>query len=256
MIAFITGSGFYEFPGLKPVELATRFGQARYLTGEIEGKPVIVLPRHGEHHRFLPHQIPHLANLMALKEAGVSAIVSCSVCGIVNPDWPIGAPLIANDLWFPENRLGDGSTCTTFDEPGKDGRGHLLATSFFNEALSNAIQRHFESSSGSCSQGCYAHANGPRFNSKAEIRGLRSTGVDFLSQTCGPEAVLANELELPYALAGFGVDYANGVQSEPTPIQTLQENLGHAKEAFTSLVHSLIQDEEEYSFENFVYRFD
>lgn len=90
MIAFITGSGFYDFPGLEKRTFATRFGEASLLQGEIEGNPVLVLPRHGEGHRFLPHQINHRANMFALKVAGATAVVSCSVCGIINPEWEIG----------------------------------------------------------------------------------------------------------------------------------------------------------------------
>lgn len=256
MIGFITGSGFYEFPGLAETVVETRFGEVRLLAGEIDGRAVCVLPRHGTSHRNLPHQINHRANLLALKDAGVSAVVSCSVCGIINPDWDIGRPIVADDLWFPENRLGDGTTCTVFDTPGEPGRGHLLASSFFNRQLGDAIASSLSRESGRVESGCYAHGNGPRFNSVAEIRALRAAGADFLSQTCGPEAVLANECELPYALAGFGVDYANGVKEEPTPVECLQENLVKSQKIFESLIRNLTADRREYRFENFVYRFE
>ncbi|MEM0967241.1 MAG: MTAP family purine nucleoside phosphorylase [Verrucomicrobiota bacterium] len=256
MIAFIVGSGFYELEGFSPVETVTRFGNVRYLTGKIAENPVLLLPRHGSGHTYLPHQINHRANLLALKEAGAERVVSCSVCGVINPDWSLGAPLVAKELFFPENRLGDGTTCTVFQEPAEPGRGHLLAGSFFHSSLSSQIESHFKKSHSNCHIGSYAHANGPRFNSKAEIKALRVAGADFLSQTCGPEAVLANELELPYALAGFSVDYANGVQLDPTPVETLQANLKRAKDAFVDLIQTLSSQPQDYTFENFVYRFD
>ncbi len=256
MLAFITGSGFYDMDGFSPGEHATRFGPATLLSGEIEGRPVLLLPRHGRGHRHLPHHIPHRAHMTALKEAGATAVVSCSVCGIVNPDWEIGTPLLAEDLWFPGNRLGDGSACTVFDRPGEPGRGHLLAGSFFHRGLSGAVAGVFRAAGLDCPEGCYAHGEGPRFNSRAEIRSLRAAGVDFLSQTCGPEAVLANELELPYALAGFGVDFANGVRDEPTPVEVLRANLERAREAFVGLMRALAAEDRSHSFENFVYRFE
>ena len=67
--------------------------------------------------------------------------------------------------------------------------------------------------------GCYGHVDGPRFNTEAEIRGLAAAGVTAVSQTAGPETVLAGEAELPFALLGYATDYANGVQPEPTPVE-------------------------------------
>lgn len=256
MIGFITGSGFYEFPGLGERRIPTRFGEVSLRVGDVDGRSVCVLPRHGPSHRNLPHQINHRANILALKEVGVSAVVSCSVCGVIHPDWETGVPLVANDLWFPENRLGDGSSCTVFDRPGEAGRGHLLATSLFHEGLSARVAETLRRMEGSVEEGCYAHGNGPRFNTKAEIRGLRSAGADFLSQTCGPEAVLANECELPYALAGFAVDYANGVKMVPTPVEELKNNLEKSRTVFEGLIRTLATDPPEYRFSNFVYRFE
>ena len=71
--------------------------------------------------------------------------------------------------------------------------------------------------------GCYGHVDGPRFNTRAEIRGLAAAGVTAVSQTAGPETVLAGEAELPFALVGYATDYANGVQAEATPVERLLE---------------------------------
>ena len=65
--------------------------------------------------------------------------------------------------------------------------------------------------------GCYGHVDGPRFNTRAEIRGLAACGVTAVSQTAGPETVLCGEAELPYALLGFLTDYANGVKRRGDP---------------------------------------
>jgi len=255
MIAFITGSGLYEIPGFVEETRQTHFGKATIMGGEINGTPRLLLSRHGSGHNYLPHQINHRANLLALKEAGATAIVSCSVCGILNADWELGTPLLANDLFFPDNRLGDGTLCTIFIEPGEPGRGHLLAPSLFHSELANRITETMEGLGKTLQRGCYAHVPGPRFNSKAEIQSLKSPGVDFISQTCGPEAVLANELELPYGLIGFGVDYANGVTPTPTPIETLQSNMELAADTFQALIGNLNEPEAGFTFENFIYRF-
>lgn len=256
MIAFITGSNFYEISGFCQESRETRFGRAFPLRGEAGGREILVLPRHGLNHRNLPHHIDYRANLVALREAGATAVVSLSACGLTTADRPLASPLIAEDLYFPENRLPDGSPCTVFLEPGEAGRGHLLAQSFFNCALTEAIRGVWKETGREVARGVYGHVNGPRFNSRVEIRALAHHGVDFISQTCGPEAVLANELELPYALAGFSVDYANGVREEPTPVKTLQSNLDSATGAFLELIQRLPARVAGCPFENFVYRFD
>lgn len=254
MIAYITGSGFYDHPAFQPLTVSTRFGDAVLYRGSMNGQEVLLLPRHGNGHHFLPHQINHRANLLALKEAGATAVVSFSVCGLLRKDWPLAFPLLAGDLYFPDNRLGDGSACTLFTEPGESGRGHLLAGTLFNQRLSKRLNSGVLMPHAAL-QGTYAHVTGPRFNTRPEIRALQAAGCDFLSQTCGPEAVLANELELPYALLGFGIDYANGVTDSPTPVEELNRNLAKAKSAFLSVMETLRLPEEGCGFENFVYRF-
>jgi 5'-methylthioadenosine phosphorylase len=252
MLSFITGSGFYDHQQLNPLTMDTPFGVAQLKRGRLGNREVIMLSRHGDGHHYLPHHINHRANLWALKSAGATAVISCSVCGILNPAWPLGTPFIANDLYFPDNRLGDGSTCTIFQQPGEPGRGHLLAGSLLHPDLSRAIAR----LAPNCYEGTYGQVSGPRFNTRCEIRALQHAGVDFISQTCGPEAVLANELELPHALAAFGIDYANGVVSEPTPIKLLQANLEKSRHWFSQLMESVDLTAPEIGFQNFIYRFD
>ena len=84
--------------------------------------------------------------------------------------------------------------------------------------------------------GCYGHVDGPRFNTKAEIRGLAACGVTAVSQTAGPETVLAGELELPYALVGYVTDYANGVAETPTPVSTLLEMMARSTTVFADVL--------------------
>lgn len=255
MIAFITGSGLYDLPGLESRQVTTRFGPASLLRGSINGKEILLLPRHGSGHANLPNHINHRANLLALKQEGATAVISTSVCGLLRADWPLGIPLLADDLLFPENRLPEGNICTIFDQPGEPGRGHLLAQSFFDRDLNRAISSVWGSSSIAWKEGTYVHANGPRFNSRAEINSMKTSGGDFLSQTCGPEAVLANELELPFTLAAFSVDYANGVSAEPTSVETLNANLAAASRVFKTLIHDLPSAAAHLPFKNFIYRF-
>ena len=243
-------------PSFAEETVETRFGGVRLFRGKNKRETeTLVLPRHGARHARLPHQINHRANLTALKEAGAAAVVSLSVCGVLDPEVSLGKPVLAADVYFPDNRLGDGTACTFFTEPGEPGRGHLLAASLVHGELNKAVSAGLRTGAETVPELTYAHVTGPRFNTRVEIRALRNAGAAILSQTCGPEAVLANELELPYALAGYTVDYANGVVETPTPVEVLRENLEGARVCFTDLVANFSEPGEPWRFENFVYRF-
>jgi purine nucleoside phosphorylase len=84
--------------------------------------------------------------------------------------------------------------------------------------------------------GCYGHVDGPRFNTRAEIRSLALAGVTAVSQTAGPETVLAGEAEIPYALLGYATDYANGVTEQPTPVDELVRLIGASGATFSQVI--------------------
>ena len=253
MLAFITGSGLYEHKELDTQIMHTPHGDVSVLRGARNGREVLMLPRHGEGHRALPNHLNPRAHLAALRELGATAVISCSVCGLLDPDLALGEPLLAGDVYFPDNRLPDGGICSMFHREGDPERGHLLAANLVNAPLAEAIRAQITPAP---ADAVYGHVNGPRFNTVTEIRALRRAGVDMISQTCGPEAVLANELELPYALLAFGVDYANGVQDVPTPVDTLTRNLTAAQTTFLDMIETLHEPEGGFPFQNFVYRFE
>jgi 5'-methylthioadenosine phosphorylase len=243
MIGFIMGSGSEELEG-KIKNIETPWGEIEVMVGE----KVAIVSRHGDEHQRLPHHINYRAIIWALKEVGVKAIVSFTVVGVLNKELKLGEPYIVEDLYFPENRLPNGEACSFFDKTGMEGRGHLIAGSLFNSALNEAI--------GQEQKVTYVHSIGPRFNTKCEISGFRNAGGDVISQTCGPEAVLANEVEIPYATLAFAIDYANGVSETPTGMDELNANLAKSSEVFQSVIAKLSDyDLSAVKFENFVYRF-
>jgi 5'-methylthioadenosine phosphorylase len=77
----------------------------------------------------------------------------------------------------------------------------------------------------------------------------------MVSQTSGPEIILAGELEISCALLGFGIDYANGVTETPTPVEVLDENLKKSKDVFTRILRSFVKNYRKSRFQGFVYRF-
>ena len=88
--------------------------------------------------------------------------------------------------------------------------------------------------------GCYGHVDGPRFNTRAEIRSLALAGVTAVSQTAGPETVLCGEAELPYALLGYATDYANGVMEEATPVEELLRLIAASTEVFATVLAAAV----------------
>src|SRR5229473_7802316 len=145
-----------------------------------------------------------------------------------------------DDLYFPGNRLPDGSLCTWHDTPRAAGRGHWIFGLPFSEPLRAAlIEAGRATGTPVLAGGCYGHVDGPRFNSRAEIAALAQRGVTALSQTASPEVVLAGEAGLPMALAGYVTDYANGV-SEPEPVEALLARMRQSTGILAALVEQAL----------------
>ena len=239
-IGIITGSGTYALPGFEgaePEPVATRWGEANVSRGTFAGVEVAHVSRHGVGHVRLSNHVTHRANVGALAELGVEAAVAVTVCGAVDPDVALGSLICFDDLHFRVNRLPDGSLCTFHQEPGHHDRGHWIYEDPYSPALRTALLAGAaEAGLPMRDGGCYGHVDGPRFNTKAEIRSLALAGVTAVSQTAGPETVLCGEAELPYALLGYATDYANGVQDEATPVQTLLDMMAASTATFASVL--------------------
>jgi purine nucleoside phosphorylase len=243
-IGIITGSGTYALPGLqdaRPEAVATRFGTAEVSAGHIGDVDVLHVSRHRQGHRLLSSAVTHQANIAALRDRGADAIIAVTVCGALDPELPLGSLIVFDDLHFLANRLPDGSLCTLHTEPGEPGRGHWIFDRPFSDPLRRAL---LESAAAAGlpvrDGGCYGHVDGPRFNTRTEIRMLQQAGVTAVSQTAGPETVLAGEAKIPFALAGYATDYANGVPAEPTPVEEFLRLVGASTESFARLLEGAL----------------
>jgi purine nucleoside phosphorylase len=224
-LGIITGSGTYAMPGFDASGaewVTTEWGSALVTRGSLGGVEALHVSRHLEGHERLSNHVEHRANIAALDAAGAAGVLAVTVCGAVDPQVELGSLICFDDLHFLANRLPAGGLCTFFDRPGDERRGHWI----YGDPFAGELRRAFLAGGKSAGLvvrdgGCYGHVDGPRFNTRAEIRSLALAGVTAVSQTGGPEAVLAGELELPYALVGFATDYANGVREAPTPVDEL-----------------------------------
>src|SRR5215207_5944241 len=260
-IGIITGSGTHALPGLAgsgPEPVATRWGEAHVSRGTFGGVDVAHVSRHGAGHLRVSNHVAHRANVAALAQLDVDAILAVTVCGAVDPGLELGSLICFDDLHFPANRLPDGSLCTFYAEPGDPRRGHWIYEDPYAPALRAALLDGAERSGLPMGDGgCYGHVDGPRFNTKAEIRGLAAAGVTAVSQTAGPETVLAGEAELPFALIGYATDYANGAQPEPTPVERLLELIAASTDSFARVLAAAVPHVEEAGLapSGIVYRF-
>jgi purine nucleoside phosphorylase len=258
-VGIITGSGTYALPALEagaPEDVETRWGTARVTRGRLAGRDVVHLSRHGEGHLRLSNHVTHRANIAALKAAGCDAVLGVTVCGAVDATVPLGSLIAFDDVHFLTNRLADGSLCTFFDEAGDPARGHWIYESPYSPELRAALVAGAQAAGHEVRDGgCYGHVDGPRFNTRAEIRGLAACGVTAVSQTAGPETVLCGEAELPFALLGYATDYANGVQEEATPVARLLELIAASTGVFADVIAAAVERVADASPAGIVYRF-
>ncbi len=243
-IGIITGSGTYALPDFEGTreDVETPFGTTQLTRGTFAGTEVLHVSRHRDGHELLSSAVTHQANISALQAAGAEAILAVTVCGAADPDTELGSLVVFDDLFFLQNRLGDGSICTLFTEPGQAGRGHWVFEGPFSEPLRQALlEGAREAGHAVRDGGTYGHVDGPRFNTRTEIRLLAQLGVTAVSQTAGPETVLAGEAQVPYALLGFLTDYANGVKPEdPTPVERLMELIGSSTRTFADTLAAAV----------------
>jgi 5'-methylthioadenosine phosphorylase len=238
-VGITTGSGTETWPGLESPATRTadtRYGQVTVTEGKLGNTEIVHIARHEAGHRRLSNHVSHRANLAALLDASADCLISLTVCGAVDPAARPGTVIVFDDLYFPGNRLPDGSLCTWHELPGAAGRGHWIFDRPFSEPVRAALIGGGRAAGVPVrTGGCYAHVDGPRFSTRTEITALARCGVTALSQTAGPEVVLAGEAGLPMALAGFVTDYANGV-AEPEPVAALLARLHDSTAVLAAVV--------------------
>jgi len=241
-LGIIGGSGLYSMPDLAEVEehtLLTPFGRpsAPIVTGMLEGRRVAFLARHGLGHVLTPGEINYRANIYALKSLGVERVVSVSACGSLREDFQPGQIVIPDQLFdFTKNRA------RSFFEGGLV--AHVGVPDPFcpdlSEMVFNACR---ETGSIVHRGGASITIEGPRFSTRAESNVFRGWGMSIIGMTTSPEAFLAKEAELCYAVMAHVTDYdVWRVSEEPVNVEmilrTIGENLEHAQQAVRNLVKS------------------
>ncbi len=242
-IGIIGGSGLYAMDALRDiteVEIATPFGPPSdtIITGRINGVPVAFLPRHGRGHRLTPSAVPYRANIWALKSLGVERLISVSACGSLREELHPGEIVIPDQLVdFTKGRE------SSFFGPGLV--GHISAAEPFCPQSSALLAEALEAEGGVVHRGgTFITIEGPRFSTKAESHLFRSWGISIIGMTTSPEAFLAREAGLCYAVMAHITDYDVWHESEEAVtvemvIRRLRDNLDLAQRAIVRLVSKL-----------------
>ncbi|TKB23124.1 S-methyl-5'-thioadenosine phosphorylase [Desulfopila sp. IMCC35006] len=207
-IGIIGGSGLDDPDILlepKEVEVDTEYGKpsSSLMAGKIGGVETVILARHGRNHQYSPGQVNNRANIMALKKIGVSHIIATTACGSLRAEIDRGHLVILDQFIdftrFRKNTFFDsfvgGVHHTTMARPfDEELRGTL-----FDTGLALGLNLH--------PKGCVVTIEGPRFSTVAESQMFRLWGADVINMSTAPEAMLANEAEIPYAAVAMSTDY-------------------------------------------------
>jgi 5'-methylthioadenosine phosphorylase len=241
-IAMIGGSGLYDIPGLQDrrlIEIDTPFGKpsATIVTGMLEGQPVAFLARHGIGHHISPSEVNFRANIYAIKALGARRIISISACGSLREDYAPG-DIVVPDQLFDLTRerkrsfFGDGLVA------------HISVADPFCPDLSEQLLSAVQATGAKTHRGgTMLTVEGPRFSTRAESNVFRGWGMSLIGMTASPEAFLAREAEICYAVMAHVTDYdVWHVSEEPVTvelvIQILHRNTDTAQLAVRNLVRS------------------
>lgn len=211
-IGVFGGSGFYSFlDGMREHTVGTPYGAPsdRIAVGEVEGRSVAFLPRHGKHHQFPPHKVNFRANLWAMRELGVTRILGPCAAGSLQQEAAPGDFVICDQLVDRTSGRAD----TFYDGPVTT---HVaFADPYCPELRGIALKQAQEHSITAHDGGTMVVVQGPRFSTRAESRWYQEAGWKVINMTGYPEALLARELEICYVNVSLITDYDVGLEGRP-----------------------------------------
>lgn len=248
-IGVVGGSGVYQMEALRDVdevEVTTPFGPPSdaYVTGVLDGVPVVFLARHGRGHRVSPTRLDYRANIWGFKSLGVEYLISISACGSLKEELAPGHIVIPDQL-VDRTRL---RTLSFFDDPDAGTDGLVVHISLADPFCPTLNQVCYDAVAATGNPvhlgGSLVVIEGPRFSTKAESRIFRQWGCDIIGMTAVPEAQLAREAGMSYAAMVHVTDYDVWHESEDpvtveAVIRVLQHNADVAKTAVRNAVQAL-----------------
>lgn len=211
--AIIAGSGFRDFGVDSEGKLHdTAYGKPSGPIRELQydDQSVFLLPRHGDNLLIPPHKINYRANMKALRNTGVDAVIAMNTVGVIN------ANLHPGQIAIPAQLIDYTWGRVHSYYAGEDAIEHIDFTRPLTESLRRAL---LDAAAGAgvdiYDGGVYAATQGPRLETAAEVDRLERDGADFIGMTAMPEAALARELGMDYACLSLIVNYAAGRGEKP-----------------------------------------
>lgn len=207
-IGIIGGSGLDDpdiVTGAREMAADTSYGppSSPLTCGSIGTNEVVIIARHGRQHQYSPTQVNNRANITALKEAGVDCILATTACGSLRAEIDRGH-LVILDQFIDFTRF----RANTFHDTFANGAVHTAMARPFDEKLRGRL---FETGQrlglAVHNGGCVVTIEGPRFSTVAESKMFRFWGADVINMSTAPEAMLANEAGIPYAVIAMSTDY-------------------------------------------------
>ncbi len=216
MIAgIIAGSGAESLEPFKNWDSCmtqTRYGVAEVRRGEIHGRTVLFVPRHGSFHSTAPHLVNYRAIVTALKDHGAERVIGTAAVGSLTTDLAPGTTAVLTD--FIDFTRSDP---VTFFDTIKQGVVHTDFTEPYCSDVSNSLLNALEKEGLEVTTPCtYICADGPRYETPAELSMFRAWGADVVGMTNAPEAILCREAGLCYGAVAIITNYAAGLS--PTPL--------------------------------------
>lgn len=243
-LAIIGGTGLTELEGLTIKEtkvVSTPYGNpsAPLVIGELDGQEVIFLARHGSPHRIAPHDVNYAANIFALKQEGVTAIIGVNaVGGIDDVMGPAHVVIPDQIIDYTHGRKN------TFFEGDMDAVTHIDFSYPYAETLRQQLILVANQSDIAFSDfGVYGCTQGPRLETAAEIARLERDGCDIVGMTGMPEAALACEQKIDYACLALVVNWGAGKTENIITMQEIEQaiddGMGYVKQVLSSVIKGM-----------------
>ncbi len=246
-IGVIGGSGVYQMEALQDVReitLDTPFGSPSdaYISGVLDGTPVVFLARHGRGHRISPTQLNARANIWGFKALGVEYLISISACGSLQEQIAPGHIVVPDQLFDRTHQRA----LSFFDDPAAGAGGLVVHVSladpfcpFLSDVCFAAVQ---ETGNTVHKGGVFITIEGPRFSTKGESRIFRQWGCSIIGMTAVPEAGLAREAGMSYATMAHVTDYDVWHETEePVTVDAVIRVLRHNAEVAKAAVRNAVR---------------
>lgn len=230
-VAVLGGVGFNSYRDLESRSVKTPYGEVTAYLTRIKGKKVAIIPRHAGKNHTPPHRINYRTNVWAVKALGAERIISTNSVGSMKGH-PVGSFVLLDDfIDFTRSRPS-----TFYD----DTTVHIDLSEPYCPEIKACFAKALDKRKIPYSEGIYACTEGPRFETRAEIR-MMSQFADVVGMTGVPEVVLAKELELCYASLAIITNQACGLSTEKLTADEVTEVVGKSEAAILGILEDTIE---------------